>query len=175
VVELAAVAALGSLGTALAFVAFATLAGRVGSTGASVTVSFLPAVAIALGALFRDETIAAVSLFGTVLVTAGRISPAAARAERRRRPVTPTRAGAHSSATACSGRRTNDDPTTIPSRARTRPAWCWIRPRAAAAALYSPLASLASARSNLAMRAFREPQGIDGCAYSLIVGGSTTR
>ena len=69
--SLAAVAALGCLGTALAFVAFATLAGRVGSTRASVTVYFLPAVAIALGALFRDETIAAVSLVGTVLVTAG--------------------------------------------------------------------------------------------------------
>jgi drug/metabolite transporter (DMT)-like permease len=69
--SLAAVAALGALGTALAFVAFATLAGRVGSTRASVTVYFLPAVAIALGALFRDETIAGVSLLGTVLVTAG--------------------------------------------------------------------------------------------------------
>lgn len=69
--SLAAVAALGSLGTALAFVAFATLAGRVGSTRASVSVYFLPAVAIALGALLRDETIAAVSLVGTVLVTAG--------------------------------------------------------------------------------------------------------
>jgi drug/metabolite transporter (DMT)-like permease len=69
--SLAAVAALGCLGTALAFVAFATLVGRVGSTRGSVTVYFLPAVAIALGALFRDETIAAVSLLGTALVTAG--------------------------------------------------------------------------------------------------------
>jgi drug/metabolite transporter (DMT)-like permease len=69
--SLAAVAALGALGTALAFVAFATLAGHVGSTRASVTVYFLPAVAIALGALFRDETIAGVSLLGTALVTAG--------------------------------------------------------------------------------------------------------
>ena len=69
--SLLAVAVLGCLGTAVAFVAFSTLAGRVGSTRASVTVYFLPAVAIALGALFRDETIAAISLLGTVLVTAG--------------------------------------------------------------------------------------------------------
>jgi drug/metabolite transporter (DMT)-like permease len=69
--SLTAVAALGCLGTALAFVAFTTLVGRVGSTRGSVTVYFLPAVAIALGALFRDETITAVSLLGTALVTAG--------------------------------------------------------------------------------------------------------
>lgn len=66
-----AVAALGCLGTAVAFVAFTTLVGRVGSTRASVTVYFLPAVAITLGVLFRDETIAGVSLLGTTLVTAG--------------------------------------------------------------------------------------------------------
>ena len=69
--SLLAVAVLGSLGTAVAFVAFTTLAGRVGSTRASVAVYFVPAVAIALGALFRAETIAAVSVLGTVLVTAG--------------------------------------------------------------------------------------------------------
>jgi len=66
-----AVAVLGCLGTAVAFVAFTTLAGRVGSSRASVAVYFLPAVAIALGVVFRDETIAAVSLLGTGLVTAG--------------------------------------------------------------------------------------------------------
>lgn len=69
--SLLAVAVLGSLGTAVAFVAFSTLAGRVGSTRASVAVYFVPAVAIALGALFRAEAIAAISLVGTVLVTAG--------------------------------------------------------------------------------------------------------
>jgi drug/metabolite transporter (DMT)-like permease len=66
-----AVAVLGSLGTAAAFVAFTTLVGRVGSTRASVTIYFLPGVAIVLGALFRDETIAAISLLGTLLVIAG--------------------------------------------------------------------------------------------------------
>ncbi len=69
--SLVAVAVLGCLGTAVAFVAFTTLVGRVGSTRASITVYFLPAIAIALGALFRDETIAAISLAGTALVLAG--------------------------------------------------------------------------------------------------------
>ena len=82
--SLLAVAVLGGLGTAVAFVAFTTLAGRVGSTRASVAVYFLPAVAIALGAVFRDETIAAVSLLGTGLVTAG-----AYLTSRADKPVTP--------------------------------------------------------------------------------------
>jgi len=69
--SLAAVAVLGCLGTAVAYVAFTTLAGRVGSTRASVTIYLLPAVAIVLGAVFRDETIAVISLAGTVLVTVG--------------------------------------------------------------------------------------------------------
>jgi drug/metabolite transporter (DMT)-like permease len=66
-----AVAVLGSLGTAVAFVAFTTLSGRVGSTRASVTIYFLPVVAIVLGAVFRDEAIALASLLGTGLVIAG--------------------------------------------------------------------------------------------------------
>jgi drug/metabolite transporter (DMT)-like permease len=68
--SLLAVAALGCLGTAFAFVALTTLVGRVGSTRASVTVYFLPAVAI-VGVVFGHETIAAASLLGTALVTAG--------------------------------------------------------------------------------------------------------
>jgi drug/metabolite transporter (DMT)-like permease len=66
-----AVAVLGCLGTAIAFVAFATLAGRVGATRASLAVYYLPAVAVVLGALVRDETIASISVLGTALVTAG--------------------------------------------------------------------------------------------------------
>ena len=53
--SLLAVAALGCLGTAFAFVAFTPLVGRVGSTRASVTVYFVPAVAIVLGVVFRHE------------------------------------------------------------------------------------------------------------------------
>src|ERR671934_23592 len=66
-----AVAALGCLGTALAFVAFTRLVGRVGSTRGSVTIYFLPAVAIVLGAVFRGEAIAAISVLGTAFVTVG--------------------------------------------------------------------------------------------------------
>lgn len=68
-----AVAVLGSLGTAVAFVCFTTLVGRVGSTRASVTIYFLPAVAIVLGAVFREETIAVISLLGTALVITGAV------------------------------------------------------------------------------------------------------
>jgi drug/metabolite transporter (DMT)-like permease len=69
--SLLAVAALGCFGTALAFAAFTTLAGRVGSTRASVSVYFVPLVAIAVGALARDEAIAAAAMLGTGLVVAG--------------------------------------------------------------------------------------------------------
>jgi drug/metabolite transporter (DMT)-like permease len=69
--SLLAVAVLGCLGTALAFVAMTTLVGRVGSTRASITIYFLPAVAIALGALLRDEEVAAISIAGTALVLLG--------------------------------------------------------------------------------------------------------
>lgn len=69
--SLLAVAMLGSLGTALAYVLFTTLVGRVGSTRGSVTIYLLPVVAIALGALLRDEEIHAAALLGTALVLAG--------------------------------------------------------------------------------------------------------
>jgi drug/metabolite transporter (DMT)-like permease len=68
---LLAVMALGSLGTALAYVLFTTLVGRVGSTRGSVTIYLLPVVAIALGAILRDEAIHAAALLGTALVLAG--------------------------------------------------------------------------------------------------------
>ncbi len=69
--SVAAVAVLGSLGTAVAFAAFTTLAGRVGSTRASVTTYLLPAVAIGLGAMVRDERIALASVGGCALILAG--------------------------------------------------------------------------------------------------------
>jgi drug/metabolite transporter (DMT)-like permease len=69
--SVAAVAVLGALGTAVAFAAFSTLAGRVGSTRASVTTYLLPAVAIALGAIVRDERIALASVGGCALILAG--------------------------------------------------------------------------------------------------------
>jgi len=68
---LLAVVALGSLGTAVAYVLFTTLVGRVGSTRGAVTIYLLPVVAIALGAIVRDEPIHAAALLGTALVLAG--------------------------------------------------------------------------------------------------------
>lgn len=69
--SLAAVAVLGALGTALAFVLMSELVGRVGSTRASVTIYFLPVVAIVLGAVFLDESIETSAILGTALVIAG--------------------------------------------------------------------------------------------------------
>jgi drug/metabolite transporter (DMT)-like permease len=62
---------LGCLGTALAFVGMTTLVGRVGAARGSVTIYFLPIIAIALGAIFRDEEVALISLVGTALVIGG--------------------------------------------------------------------------------------------------------
>jgi len=66
-----AVVALGFFGTGWAFVAMTTLVGRVGATRGTVAIYFLPVVAIVLGVVFEDETIAAISLVGTGLVLAG--------------------------------------------------------------------------------------------------------
>jgi drug/metabolite transporter (DMT)-like permease len=69
--SLAAMIPLGCLGTGLAFVGMTTLAGRVGAARASVTIYFVPVVAIALGVLFLDEKVAVISLVGTALVLLG--------------------------------------------------------------------------------------------------------
>jgi drug/metabolite transporter (DMT)-like permease len=62
---------LGVFGTGLAFVAMTTLVGRVGGPRGSVGTYFLPIVAITLGVIFLDETVAPAALLGTVLVLAG--------------------------------------------------------------------------------------------------------
>jgi drug/metabolite transporter (DMT)-like permease len=80
--SLLAVAALGVFGTALAFVGFTTLLGRVGATRGSVTIYFLPLVAMVLGATVRKESIAVMSIAGTALVLVGAYM--ASRAERPR-------------------------------------------------------------------------------------------
>jgi drug/metabolite transporter (DMT)-like permease len=68
---LLAVAALGALGTGVAFYWFASLIGSVGATRGSVTIYFVPIVAIALGVTLRDEPLHAAALLGTALVLAG--------------------------------------------------------------------------------------------------------
>jgi drug/metabolite transporter (DMT)-like permease len=84
--SLLAVAALGVFGTAIAFVAFTTLVGRVGAPRGSVTIYFLPPVAMVLGAVVRDEPIAVLSVAGTGLVLVG--AYLASRAERRQPAAT---------------------------------------------------------------------------------------
>ena len=69
--SLLAIVPLGCLGTGLAFIWMTALAGRVGPSRGSITIYFIPVVAIVLGAVFRDESIALLSLIGTALVLAG--------------------------------------------------------------------------------------------------------
>jgi drug/metabolite transporter (DMT)-like permease len=62
---------LGLLGTGLAFVAMTVLVGRAGAARGSVSIYFVPVVAILLGVLFRDERVAPIALVGTSLVLMG--------------------------------------------------------------------------------------------------------
>jgi len=66
-----AVVVLGLLGTGWAYAAQTTLLGRAGAARGSVPVYVTPVVAIALGAVFRDERVAPLALAGMVLVLAG--------------------------------------------------------------------------------------------------------
>ena len=84
-----AVSVLGALGTGVAFVAMTTLVGRVGATRGSVATYLLPVVAIALGVVFLDETVEAISILGTALVLAG--AYLTTRSERRVLPMPTTR------------------------------------------------------------------------------------
>ena len=69
--SLAAVIALGTLGTGVAFIWFTKLIGRVGPARASVSIYVVPIVAVALGAVFRDERVHIAALAGTAMVLAG--------------------------------------------------------------------------------------------------------
>jgi drug/metabolite transporter (DMT)-like permease len=69
--SLAAVVGLGALGTGVAFIWFTALIGRVGPARASVSIYVVPVVAVALGAVFRDERVHAAALAGTAMVLAG--------------------------------------------------------------------------------------------------------
>jgi drug/metabolite transporter (DMT)-like permease len=62
---------LGLLGTGLAFVAMTVLVGRAGAARGSVSIYFVPVVAILLGVLFRDERVVPLALVGTSLVLMG--------------------------------------------------------------------------------------------------------
>lgn len=66
-----AVAVLGAFGTGLAYVLMAANAGRYGSTRAASTTYLIPAVALVLGVVFRDEDAHAVAIVGSVVAVAG--------------------------------------------------------------------------------------------------------
>jgi drug/metabolite transporter (DMT)-like permease len=68
---MAAMVVLGALSTGVAFAFFTTLAGRVGAARGSVTVYFIPVVAIVLGVVLRGESVAVIALVGTALVLFG--------------------------------------------------------------------------------------------------------
>ncbi|MEM9202724.1 MAG: DMT family transporter [Actinomycetota bacterium] len=69
--SLAAVAAVGVGGTGVAYTIAATLNGRVGAVRMSIVTYVIPAVSIALGVLFRDETVTVWAIIGTVIVLVG--------------------------------------------------------------------------------------------------------
>jgi drug/metabolite transporter (DMT)-like permease len=69
--SLAAVMVLGFLGTGWAFVAMANLMGRAGAARGSVAIYVTPVVAVGLGVVFRDETVAGLALIGMALVLVG--------------------------------------------------------------------------------------------------------
>jgi drug/metabolite transporter (DMT)-like permease len=68
---LLAILALGALGTGVAYVLAGALAGRVGATRASVTTYLIPVVALVLGVVLRDESVATLSLVGSAVVLSG--------------------------------------------------------------------------------------------------------
>jgi len=63
-----AVVVLGIVGTGIAFVAFGTLVERTGITRAMIPTYFTPIVGLVLGAVFRNERIAIVSVIGMCIV-----------------------------------------------------------------------------------------------------------
>lgn len=67
----AALIALGALGTGAAFAAMAALVGRVGATRGSLTIYFIPIIAIVLGVVFRNDEVTTSALLGTPLVLLG--------------------------------------------------------------------------------------------------------
>jgi drug/metabolite transporter (DMT)-like permease len=63
--------ALGALGTGVAYVLLATAAGRLGAARASATTFLIPPVALVLGVLLRNESVAGLSVLGGAVCVAG--------------------------------------------------------------------------------------------------------
>lgn len=68
-----AVAVLGVVGTGFAFALMGTLVGRVGSTRASFITYLIPAIALALGVVFRGDQVFVLELIGVGLVIGGAV------------------------------------------------------------------------------------------------------
>lgn len=71
VVPAVAVVALGAIGTGLAYLIMATLVGNVGPLRASFITYLIPVVALVLGVLVRDDTVAAIAVVGAAVVIGG--------------------------------------------------------------------------------------------------------
>jgi len=69
--SIVAVAILGVVGTGIARALAASLAGRTGAARGALITYLVPIVAIVLGVIFRDETIEAIEITGTVVVLGG--------------------------------------------------------------------------------------------------------
>ncbi len=62
---------LGAGGTGVAFALAATLTGRVGAVRMSIVTYLMPIISIALGVVFRDETVTVLALIGTAVILLG--------------------------------------------------------------------------------------------------------
>jgi drug/metabolite transporter (DMT)-like permease len=62
---------LGALGTGVAHVVMATASGRIGATKAAATAFLIPPVALVLGVLVRNESVAMIAVIGGALCVAG--------------------------------------------------------------------------------------------------------
>ena len=69
--SIVAVAILGVIGTGVALALAASLAGRTGASRGALVTYLVPIVAIVLGVIFRNETIEAIEIAGTIVVLAG--------------------------------------------------------------------------------------------------------
>jgi len=69
--SIGAVAVLGVLGTGVARALAASLAGRTGASRGALMTYLVPIVAIALGVIFRNETVEAIEIAGTAVVLGG--------------------------------------------------------------------------------------------------------
>jgi drug/metabolite transporter (DMT)-like permease len=69
--SLAATLAVGFLGTGIAFLMMGSLVGSVGATRSTFITYLMPVVALVLGVVFRNESIAPLAVIGSLLVIVG--------------------------------------------------------------------------------------------------------